>query len=168
MTPAGTVTVLHAFGDGTDGAYPFASLIQATNGNFYGTTIDGGGAFNDGAVFKMTPAGILGGGLAQASTSPLALSGTFERLAILANVSALLLYFGCVGAAWRLRARAGETFYARLRLGGPVPWLAGLVIAWLLTGVKRGEWLGIGVSLLLATLLYVGVRAPPIPGSSPS
>jgi hypothetical protein len=29
----------------------------------------------------------------------------------------------------------------------------------LLTGVKRGEWLGIGVCLFLATLLYMGVCA---------
>ena len=33
----------------------------------------------------------------------LAISGTFEKLAILANVSALALYFGCALAAWRLR-----------------------------------------------------------------
>ena len=36
----------------------------------------------------------------------LAISGTFERLAILANVSALALYFGCAVAAWRLRSDA--------------------------------------------------------------
>ena len=33
----------------------------------------------------------------------LAISGTFERLAILANVSVLALYLGCALAAWRLR-----------------------------------------------------------------
>ena len=33
----------------------------------------------------------------------LAVSGTFEKLAILANVSALALYLGCALAAWRLR-----------------------------------------------------------------
>ena len=33
----------------------------------------------------------------------LAISGTFEKLAILANVSALALYLGCALAAWRLR-----------------------------------------------------------------
>ena len=34
----------------------------------------------------------------------LAVSGTFEKLAILANVSALALYLGCALAAWRLRS----------------------------------------------------------------
>jgi uncharacterized repeat protein (TIGR03803 family) len=33
-------------------------LIQATDGNFYGTT-SGGGANNDGTVFKITPSGAL-------------------------------------------------------------------------------------------------------------
>ena len=37
------------------------------------------------------------------STLALAISGTFERLAILANVAALALYLGCAVAAWRLR-----------------------------------------------------------------
>jgi uncharacterized repeat protein (TIGR03803 family) len=55
MTPNGGVTVLHAFAGGTDGAYPNASLIQATDWNFYGTT--GGGAFNSGTVFTMTLSG---------------------------------------------------------------------------------------------------------------
>jgi uncharacterized repeat protein (TIGR03803 family) len=56
MTPGGTVTVLHAFIGGTDGADPAASLIQATDGNFYGTTTQGGGS-GGGTVFKMTPGG---------------------------------------------------------------------------------------------------------------
>ena len=56
MTPAGTVTVLHVFAGGTDGAQPAAALIQATDGNFYGTT-ESGGASGKGTVFRMTPSG---------------------------------------------------------------------------------------------------------------
>jgi len=55
--PAQTFTTLHSF-DGTDGANPFAGLIQATDGNFYGTTY-AGGAHDDGTVFKITPSGAL-------------------------------------------------------------------------------------------------------------
>jgi uncharacterized repeat protein (TIGR03803 family) len=55
MTPGGTVTVLHAFAGGADGSYPEAALIQATDGNFYGTTF--GGTSDHGTVFKMTPTG---------------------------------------------------------------------------------------------------------------
>ena len=57
ITPSGTLTVLHTF-DGTDGDYPRAALIQATDGNFYGTTFQGG-AYGQGTVFAITPSGSL-------------------------------------------------------------------------------------------------------------
>jgi uncharacterized repeat protein (TIGR03803 family) len=37
--------------------YPYAGLVQATNGNFYGTTEGGGASY--GTVFKITPSGTL-------------------------------------------------------------------------------------------------------------
>jgi uncharacterized repeat protein (TIGR03803 family) len=62
--PAQTLTSLFSF-DGTDGAFPQAGLVQATNGDFYGTTV-GGGANNScyqgggcGTVFKITLSGTL-------------------------------------------------------------------------------------------------------------
>ncbi|HWW87355.1 MAG TPA: choice-of-anchor tandem repeat GloVer-containing protein, partial [Vicinamibacterales bacterium] len=54
MTPGGTVTVLHAFAGGTDGATPNAALIQASDRNFYGTTISGGANGFLGVVFEIT------------------------------------------------------------------------------------------------------------------
>jgi uncharacterized repeat protein (TIGR03803 family) len=57
ITPLGVETVLHSFGSGTDGATPDSALIQASDGNFYGTTTNGGTAAS-GAVFKITPAGV--------------------------------------------------------------------------------------------------------------
>jgi uncharacterized repeat protein (TIGR03803 family) len=60
MSPSGTFTRLYSFcsqAGCTDGSTP-ASLIQATDGNFYGTT-DGGGAGNHGTIFKITPGGTL-------------------------------------------------------------------------------------------------------------
>jgi len=55
--PAQTYTALSTFDD-SDGASPYAGLVQATDGNFYGTTFFGGAA-NAGTVFKVTPSGTL-------------------------------------------------------------------------------------------------------------
>jgi uncharacterized repeat protein (TIGR03803 family) len=55
ITPSGTETVLHSFGNGTDGAQPVASLI-GVKGTLYGTTIYGG-ADGQGSVFTITPSG---------------------------------------------------------------------------------------------------------------
>jgi uncharacterized repeat protein (TIGR03803 family) len=57
ITPSGTLTTLHSF-DGADGSGAEAGLIQATDGNFYGTT-SGFGSNNLGTVFKITPSGTL-------------------------------------------------------------------------------------------------------------
>jgi uncharacterized repeat protein (TIGR03803 family) len=52
-----TLHTLHAFaGQPDDGAYPHSSLVEGSDGNFYGTT-GGGGAGNVGTVYKMTPLG---------------------------------------------------------------------------------------------------------------
>ncbi len=62
MTPSGMVTILHSFSDGSvmnDGAEPQAALIQASDGDFYGTTQLGGASPNNGTVFKVTPSGVL-------------------------------------------------------------------------------------------------------------
>jgi uncharacterized repeat protein (TIGR03803 family) len=58
ITPSGTLTTLHSFSIGTDGAYPYAGLVQATTGDYYGTAEDGG-ANGYGTVFKITPTGTL-------------------------------------------------------------------------------------------------------------
>jgi uncharacterized repeat protein (TIGR03803 family) len=61
ITPAGQLTTLYSFcsqASCIDGLYPDWSLVQAINGNFYGTTYSGG-AYNAGTVFEITPAGHL-------------------------------------------------------------------------------------------------------------
>src|SRR5438093_799824 len=59
MDAAGTLTTLHSFGcDSTEGCKPAARLIQASDGNFYGTTVSGGAA-NHGTVFKIDSAGTI-------------------------------------------------------------------------------------------------------------
>jgi uncharacterized repeat protein (TIGR03803 family) len=58
MTPAGAVTALYEFTGADDGAYPYAGLIQGKDGNFYGTTLEGG-AGGYGTVFTLTKKGVL-------------------------------------------------------------------------------------------------------------
>jgi uncharacterized repeat protein (TIGR03803 family) len=53
MDRAGTVTVLHTF-TGPDGGTPRAALVQAADGQLYGSTILGG-AFGLGALFRVDP-----------------------------------------------------------------------------------------------------------------
>ena len=62
ITSAGKLRTLYSFcaqQSCADGAYPYAGLIQATNGNFYGTT-SAGGASHWGTVFAITAGGRLG------------------------------------------------------------------------------------------------------------
>ena len=60
ITPSGTLTTLYSFcslANCADGSVPYAGLVQATNGDLYGTT--DGGEYDGGTVFKMTPSGTL-------------------------------------------------------------------------------------------------------------
>jgi uncharacterized repeat protein (TIGR03803 family) len=64
ITPSGKLTTLHSFaGYPTDGGYPRAALVQASDKNFYGST-PAGGSNGDcsggcGTIFKITPSGKL-------------------------------------------------------------------------------------------------------------
>jgi len=51
-------TSLHSFQVPTNGANPYAGLVQGRDGNFYGTTY-GGGTNNAGTVFKISTNGLL-------------------------------------------------------------------------------------------------------------
>jgi uncharacterized repeat protein (TIGR03803 family) len=56
VTLSGTETVLYSFAGGSDGDHPYGGVVQGTDGNFYGTTYQGGASGN-GTVFKITPSG---------------------------------------------------------------------------------------------------------------
>src|SRR5579871_50090 len=78
VTPSGVETVLYSFGsESTDGQGPLGALVQASDGNFYGTTASGGttassasansncasanvysGYSGCGTIYKITPTGI--------------------------------------------------------------------------------------------------------------
>jgi len=52
LTAGGSLTTLHSF-NLADGAQPYGALAQATGGNFYGTTPNGG-SHNDGTLFGIS------------------------------------------------------------------------------------------------------------------
>ena len=70
LKPHGNVIVLHNFTGGSDGSNPVGGLMQATDGNFYGTNNVGGvssvggatnnvgGAHSWGVLFRMSPTGV--------------------------------------------------------------------------------------------------------------
>jgi uncharacterized repeat protein (TIGR03803 family) len=65
VTSLGALTTIHSFA-GSDGAVPDGELTLGSNGDFYGTTSQGGASFNPvtfasgyGTIFKITPAGAL-------------------------------------------------------------------------------------------------------------
>ena len=87
----------------------------------------------------------------------LAITSTFEQLAILANLSTLVVYALCCVAAWELRRRGvrmGGTPF-RVPAAGVVIVLACLVIGWILTSVTAAEWLAFGIALAAAAAIFV-------------
>ncbi len=96
-------------------------------------------------------------------TLALAISGSFEPLAILANAAALSLYLGCAVAAWRLHSTASDGSGApggsTVPLARIAPFLAVPVILWLLTGLTRQEWLAFGACVAAASVVYLVARA---------
>ncbi len=110
ITPAGKLTTLYSFCSQTncaDGAAPSTALVQAGDGNLYGTTYDGGaidcaffGTFGCGTIFKITPSGKLttlysfgtDAGLLQAA---LALDGNGNFYGTSPNGGTGLCSYGC-------------------------------------------------------------------------
>jgi APA family basic amino acid/polyamine antiporter len=88
----------------------------------------------------------------------LATTGTFEQLAVIADVATLIVYAACCVAVLALRRRetgeraAGAPF--RAPLGGAVPVLALISIGWLLTSLSRSEWASLAALALVAALVF--------------
>jgi hypothetical protein len=57
ITPGGVLTIVHSFTGEKDGGPSYGGLIQATDGNFYGTTTGGGANLYYGTIFKITRVG---------------------------------------------------------------------------------------------------------------
>jgi len=92
----------------------------------------------------------------------LAITSTFERLAILANLSTLMLYGACCLATWQLRrrdVRAGGTPF-RVPAPGVVVVLALLLIGWMLTSVTLAEWAAFAIALAVPSVVFLLRRKP--------
>ena len=90
----------------------------------------------------------------------LAITSAFEKLAIIANVAALLVYFACSLAAWQLRrrdVRAGGIPF-RVPGGGVVPLLSCAVIIGLLSSITLPEWRVLALIIGVASLLFAVTR----------
>jgi amino acid transporter len=85
-----------------------------------------------------------------------AVSGTFETLAVIANGSILVIYAACAVAVLQLRRRnvreSGEPF--RPPLGGVIPILALVVILWLLATLTTREWTAVSALVVIAVVIY--------------
>jgi amino acid transporter len=91
----------------------------------------------------------------------LAATGTFERLAVIANLTTLVVYGACCAASWELRrrdVRAGGTPF-RVPAAGVVPVLACLVIAAMLVSITASEWAVLGAVLAAAVVAFLVTRS---------
>jgi APA family basic amino acid/polyamine antiporter len=91
-----------------------------------------------------------------------ALSGTFERLAVLAVIATLIVYLICCLAAIQLQRRDIRDEGAvpfKLRGGPVIPLIASAIVVWLMTASTRQEVLAMGVMLVAVTVLFLLMRA---------
>ncbi len=87
----------------------------------------------------------------------LAIFGYFEVLALAANVTILLVYGTCCMAAYELRRRDVRSGGVPFRVPGArvVPWAALAVIIWMLSSVRRDEWLAALAIVVGAALVFL-------------
>ncbi len=91
----------------------------------------------------------------------LAITSTFERLAILANLSILAVYAACCVATWELRRRDVRADGTPFRVPAPsvVIVLALVLIGWMLTSVTVAEWTAFAIVLAVAAVIFAFRRA---------
>jgi amino acid transporter len=86
----------------------------------------------------------------------LAITSTFESLAIMANVAALLVYLLCCAASWELMRRDVRLEAPPFRFAGGriIPIISIALTIWLLAHATKREWFVTAAVLGVASLLY--------------
>ena len=110
-------TLLHTFGPpAPDGAYPWSTLVQGADGNFYGTTA-AGGQFDAGNIFRVT----LSGNLTPIYTFTNGTDGAHPRAALIVggdgNFYGTAAYGGTNGAGTVFKVSTNECLPRSTRLG---------------------------------------------------
>jgi amino acid transporter len=92
----------------------------------------------------------------------IATTGTYVKLAILADVAILIVYLACCVGAGQLRRRkvGAELNPFIMPAGTVVPWLAAALIVGLLVRASAAALLTTGVVIALASLGYLARRKP--------
>lgn len=90
----------------------------------------------------------------------LAISGGFKQLATIASAALLIIYLGVVLSTVKLRRKdtliAEKTF--RVPGGIIVPLLATAAIVWLLSNLSRQEFAGIGLFMIVFSIIYFTMK----------
>jgi amino acid transporter len=90
-----------------------------------------------------------------------ALSGSFEKLAVLTVIATLIVYLICCLAAIQLQRRdvRDEGAVPFKLAGGPViPVIAAAIVVWLMSASTRQEVLAMGAMLVAETVLFLLIR----------
>jgi amino acid transporter len=93
-------------------------------------------------------------------TCLIALTGTYVKLAILADVAILIVYLACCVGAGQLRRRnvGAEHHPFVMPAGAVVPWLAAAIIIGLLARATLNAWLITGGVVLVASIGFLARR----------
>ena len=84
--------------------------------------------------------------------------GGFRQMAIVSSASSLLIYLGVSLAVIKLRADKSadsDGKFFKIRGGYTVPILSSVVIIWLLSNLAKNEFLGMGIFIIILTVIYV-------------
>ena len=83
--------------------------------------------------------------------------GGFKQLAIISSASSLLIYLGVSLATIKLRREknaVSSTELFRIPGGYTVPILSSIVIIWLISNLSKNEFTGVGLFIIVLTIVY--------------